>query len=69
MKEIVILVQLKRRIMMDNQGFGHTHDTGETVMISGFYTDADGEHIELEAGQKFPNCPKSGKPTKWRHGR
>ncbi|SFD71364.1 MULTISPECIES: hypothetical protein [Bacillaceae] len=53
---------------MDNQGFGHTHDTGETVMISGYYTDADGEHIELEAGQKFPNCPKSGKPTKWRHG-
>ncbi|WP_158095105.1 hypothetical protein [Gottfriedia luciferensis] len=55
--------------MDQNQGYQHTHKTGETVMITGYYTDADGEHVELTAGQKFPNCPSSGQPTNWRHGR
>jgi len=45
----------------------HSHKTGETVMETGHYIDADGEHIELTAGQKFPSCPSSGQPTSWKH--
>lgn len=45
----------------------HSHKTGEPVMETGHYIDADGEHIELKAGQTFPNCPSSGHPTSWKH--
>ncbi len=55
---------IRRIIMTQHQ---HSHQTGETVMETGHYIDADGDHIELTAGQKFPNCPKSGKSTSWKH--
>lgn len=43
------------------------HHTGETVTESGHYFDKDGEHIVLEQGDTFPNCPKTDQPTSWRH--
>lgn len=57
-----------------NQGGGtsmadanHRHKTGEKVTKSGHYIDEDGGHVVLQAGETFPNCPKTGKTTTWMH--
>lgn len=43
------------------------HQTGDTVTEAGHYFDRDGEHIVLQQGEEFPNCPNTGQPTSWRH--
>ncbi|MGG3802449.1 hypothetical protein [Metabacillus fastidiosus] len=43
------------------------HKTNEEVEETGKYVCAAGEVKELQKGEKFPNCPKSDKPTTWRH--
>jgi hypothetical protein len=43
------------------------HHTGAIVAESGPYFDSDGEHIVLQKGDVFPNCPKTNQPTEWRH--
>lgn len=45
----------------------HRHRTGEKVTETGHYVDEDGGHVALKAGDTFPNCPKTGKSTVWRH--
>jgi hypothetical protein len=45
----------------------HVHHSGEIVTETGHYLDKDGDHIELKQGESFPNCPKSGQQTTWRH--
>lgn len=43
------------------------HQTGDIVKESGHYFDKDGEHLVLQQGEVFPNCPKTDQPTRWRH--
>ncbi|WP_336788485.1 YjzC family protein [Paenibacillus sp. MMO-177] len=45
----------------------HRHRSGEKVTENGHYTDSDGGHVVLQAGDTFPNCPKTGKATTWKH--
>ncbi|MBA2941973.1 YjzC family protein [Paenibacillus sp. CGMCC 1.16610] len=45
----------------------HRHKTGEKVTEAGHYIDGDGGHVVLQAGDTFPNCPKTGKATTWKH--
>ncbi|MBI0581350.1 hypothetical protein IEC97_28995 [Neobacillus cucumis] len=47
--------------------FTDHHHTGETVMESGQYIDADGEHAVLQQGEKFPSCQKTGESVSWTH--
>lgn len=36
-------------------------------MESGHYLDADGEHVVLQQGGKFPSCPATGESITWTH--
>lgn len=43
------------------------HRTNEEVMESGSYVCEAGVKRELQRGDKFPVCPRTGNETSWRH--
>ncbi|WP_167357136.1 hypothetical protein [Paenibacillus pectinilyticus] len=53
--------------MANASNANHQHRTNDKVTETGRYRDADGQSVELTAGQTFPPCPKTGQSTTWHH--
>ncbi|MED1203485.1 hypothetical protein [Heyndrickxia acidicola] len=46
-------------------GESRVYRTGETVLESGHYVDADGQYAVLQKEESFPACPKTGNSVTW----